>query len=409
MPSDGRRRLFLGLPLVGVPSFPWLLALRYLRSARRDAYIRFLSTVAACGIAVGVAALILVLAALSGLHDKLLAQILAAVPHLEVSSPAVADRDEWARAASEAVRGVEGVESVHRIVRGQGWVMVDDLPLPVIIVGYDDLLPRSFPEATSRQPGLYLPQALARRWGVFPGDVLTVISPRSTLTPLGPAPRTRPLEVVGTFRSQAAQGGDRIAIPLSDARRLFGRSADVLEVSVTEGLDGAVAMAPEIAAVVPSAEVSTWRELNRSLYFVLRLEKVLLFLAVGLVVLVATLALVVDLALVVTSKRAEIGALGALGTSPRRLRHAFLLLGALLAAVGLVAGTALGITGAWAMDHFRLLSVPGQVMFVDHIPFQVTARDLTLVLGSTLALVLFAAWNGARRASALEPVEAMRR
>jgi lipoprotein-releasing system permease protein len=153
----------------------------------------------------------------------------------------------------------------------------------------------------------------------------------------------------------------------------------------------------------------TWQEINRSLFFVLRLEKALMFVAVALIVLVAAFALVADLALIVSSKRSEIGMLGAMGAPPALVRRTFLLVGALLAAGGAGAGTAIGVAGAWLLDRYRVLSLPGQVYVFDYVPFDIRPGDLGIVLALTLALALAFSLYAAQRAAALVPIEALRR
>lgn len=395
--------------------FPLLLSLRYLRSTRKDAYVSFLSAVAALGVTVGVAALVLVLAALAGLHERLLDQVLAATPALEVSLPVPEGTagDEASQRAMEAILALPGVTEARRVVRGQGWLVYEGVPEPLRLVGYEGDLPHSFPEAADRRPGLYVPRNLAQRWGAGPGDVIDVVSPQPTLSPFGPQPRMRRLPLAGIFESSGVETVQRAALPLEVAESLLGRRGTTLEVAV-EDLENAPAMVKAVEGalegIVPAgATVRSWRELNRSLYFVLRMEKTLLVVAVGLIVLVAALALVVDLALVIASKRSEIGMLGAMGASPTDLRRAFLFLGTLLAALGLVLGSALGAGGAWVLDRFRLLRVPGQVMFVDHIPFRLQSEDLLLVVVLTAVLVTLASLYAGHRAAALSPVEALRR
>ena len=395
-----------GLLLRRLP-FPLLLALRYLRSTRRDAFAGFLSVVAAAGIALGVAALILVMAALAGLHRMLLGQVLAGTPQIEVELPLGSDGAAVAAVATR-LAAVPGVVRAERLVRGQGWLVVEGAPVPLKLVGFTGELPASFPEATDHRPGFYLPADLVRRWHLEVGQRIPVVSPRPTLTPFGLQPRLRALELAGTFETYAADPVQRAALPFDVAESLLGSGSRLIEVS-TGDLDRALALAPRLAAELPAgSRLATWKDLNHSLYFVLRLEKSLLFVAVSLIVLVAALALVVDLALLIASKRAEIGMLGAMGARRRQIRAAFLYLGSLLAACGLIPGATLGIATAWLLDRFQLLSVPGQVMFVSYIPFRVEPWDLTLILTASVLLVLASSLSAARRASALQPVEAMR-
>ncbi len=394
----------MGLPL------PFLLALRYLKSGRKDAYVSFLSLLATGGITLGVAALILVLGGLSGLQDFLRSDVLARTPHLEVELDADAD----AGAVGSRLAGVEGVVEVQRILRARGWLLFAGGAVHVDAVGYEGRLPRSFPLADSAsaegaEEGLYVSDGLARRWAIEVGDRVEVVSPRPTLTPFGPQPRLHQLRVAGVFQAGRTEDDqERVALPLDAARRLFGDRGDRIEVR-TAGLEEALGVAPRVAAALPEgSRVRTWQELNRALFFALKLEKMLMFAAVFLIVPVAAMSLITVLALLISSKRSEIGMLQAMGARPRTLRRAFLVLGGLLGAIGLSLGGSLGIGGAFVLDRYRLISPPGDIYFLDHIPFRVETGDLMAIFGATVALIVGSTLYAARRAAALRPVEALR-
>lgn len=387
---------------------PAVLALRYFRSTRRDAFTTFLSAVAVGAITVGVLALILSLAALSGFQDLLRSEVLSRTPEIEVELPAGLGAEE-ADAAAGALRGVEGVRDVRPVVRGEGWVVHSGRVVPAQLVGFTGDVPPAFPEVEGSGPGLYLSRTLARSWALDPGQVVEVVSPRPTLTPLGPQPRIRSVPLAGVYDGGRMAERERAAVPLAVAESLFGAGHRHLLVS-TGGLERSLEVAPRVAAALPEgSRVSTWRDLNRPLFFALRLERVFLFLGVSLIVVVASLALLADLALIIANKRRDLGVLLTLGTTPRTLRRSFLCLGAILAVLGTALGSALGVALAVAFDRLRVLRLPGEVFFVDYIPFHVRPRDLALILGVTLGLSAAASLYAAGRAAALDPVEAMRR
>ncbi|HEX6862145.1 MAG TPA: FtsX-like permease family protein, partial [Thermoanaerobaculia bacterium] len=282
---------------------------------------------------------------------------------------------------------------------------------PVELVGFEGQVPPSFPGAAGRPEGLYVTSALATRWGLRPGDTLEVVSPRPTLMPFGgPQPRVRSLPLAGMYEAGKTQEDrERAALPRKIAESLLGNTHRRLEVTAGD-LDAAVDVAQRLPAALPEGSVvRTWKELNRPLLFALRLEKLVMFVAVSLIVLVAALALVADLALIISSKRPEIGMLGTMGATPAALRQAFVLLGGLVAGLGILVGTILGVGGAWVLDHFRLLRVPGRVYFLDYVPFLVQPEDLIVVLLLTFGLALVSSFYAAQRAAALDPVEALRR
>jgi lipoprotein-releasing system permease protein len=389
--------------------FPWVLALRYLRSTRRDAFATFLSVVAACALALGVFALVIVLAVISGFQSALRTELLGRTPQIEIELPSGLGA-EVAAAAREAVRRVPGVVSAQLQVRGGGWLVDQGKVQAVELVGFEGEVPRSFPGAAGKEEGLYVPSSLAARWGLAPGQTLQVVSPRPTLTPFGPQPRLRSVRLDGTYESgRTQQERERVALPRSLAETLLGTGERQIEAAANTA-DAALEVASRLPPILPAGStVRTWKDLNRPLLFALRMEKALMFVAVSLVVLVAALALVADLALIISSKQAEIGILGTIGATPAALRRAFVLLGGLVAGGGMLVGTVLGVGGAWVMDHYKLVKVPGRVYFLDYVPFLVQPADLALVLLLTFLLTLAAAWYAAQRAASLDPVEAIQR
>ena len=385
--------------------FPALLALRYLRSTRKDAFVTFLSAVAAGGVALGVGALILSLGALSGFQRALKSEILARTPELEIRLPPSADVE----AARRAIAAVPGVQAMQVVLRGRGWLLSEGRAQAVEVVGFENDLPAAFPARADGRSGIWISDGLALRWGLEPGMPVEIASPRPTLTPLGPQPRVRALKVAGTFPTGRSADEERAALPLAVAQTLLPGADRRLELRAG-GLAAAMALRPQLqAAAPPGSQVLTWQDLNAPLFFALRLEKSVMFVAVFLIVIVASLALVADLALIIASKTGEIGMLGAMGAAPQTLRSSFLLLGALLAGLGALTGGGLGAGAAWVLDRYRLLRLPERVYFLDYVPFVVQPLDFALVLGLTLALALGCSFYAAKRAAELDPVEALRR
>jgi lipoprotein-releasing system permease protein len=386
--------------------FPLLLALRYLRSTRRDAFATFLSAVASGGIALGVAALIVSLAVISGFQEALRSELLGRTPQIEVELPPEAD----AAAARDAVGRLDGVVSAQVLARGGGWVLSGSKVRAVDLVGFEGRVPPSFPGAAGLPAGLYVPSSLATNWGLRQGEEVALVSPRPTLSPFGPQPRIRGVAVTGVYQTGRTQEDrERVALPLDVAKTLLGSGNLLLEVSAQD-LDAALEVAQRLpAALPPKSVVRTWQDLNRPLLFALRLEKVMMFVAVSLIILVAALALVADLSLIISSKRPEIGMLGTLGATPAALRQTFVLLGGMVAGIGILTGAVLGVGGSWVLDHYRLVPVPGRVYFLDYVPFLVQPEDLVLVLLLTLILALGSSLYAAKRAASLDPIEALER
>ncbi len=390
-------------------------ALRYLRSARDDTLIHQLTRLTVAGLALGVAALILALSALTGFQEHLLDDVLSRSPELQVEW-----RETPAPELLEAIARVDGVESIQGMRRGRGWIRREGgEPRDVEILAYESFVPRWLRRSStantpdSLRSGVLVSDALARPWGLEAGEVIELITPRRTLTPLGPAPRTRRLEVVGLLDGSRIHEviGERVALPLDLGASLLGPGRAISDIGLVEGADEGE-VEETLRALLPPSEavrVTTWREQHRSLLFVLRLEKFAVFASVTLIVLVASFALVSALALILSSKRAELGLLSAVGMSRRRLRRLFLMLGALLAAGGAGLGGLLGASTAFVLDHFEIISLPGDLYVVDHVPFAVRSQELLAVLAATVIVTLVAAFFGARGATSWTPVEALRR
>ena len=387
---------------------PLLLALRYARSTRKDASVRFLSTITAGGIGLGVAALILAVSALSGFQATLLEGVLARSPLLQVEIPPGVDVESVRRAALDH----EEVRSAQVILEGSGWVEDQGRLQGCRLYGLEREVPRWFPGAAG-QPltGLFIADSLALRWGLTVGESVRIVSPRPTMTPFSrQLPSNRKLAVVGVFSAGGSESiQTQIALPLATAEgMLWGTDRrldiDLPTAAVERVAEGLRARLPE------GARVLSYRDLNRGLFFALRLEKALMFVGVFLIVLVASQTLVSSLAMIIANKRRELGALGTLGMAPEQMRSTFMILGGILAGAGILGGGALGCVSAWALDRYQLIALPEQVYIVDFVPFLLRpVEDLSVIVGSTILLTLLAARSAGRRASLLSPAQALRR
>ncbi len=397
--------IFRSLGEVTRSPLPVVLATRYLKSGRKDSFVTFLSAVAAGGIAVGVAALILALSALAGFQSALRGEILQRTPEIEIE---VGDRVA-AAALQRRLLAMSEVRSAQITARGAGWIAHRGSIRPVAMLGYEGPVPVIFPGAEGRPNGLYVPDSLADAWILEPGEVVEIASSRPTLTPLGPQPRVVRLAVTDSFDSGVTEQRNRIALPLAAAEALLGRSEYRILVE-TGDLSSALALVARLRVENESAlRMSSWQDLNQALFFALRLEKTLMFLAVLLIVLVAALALVSDIHLIVASKRREIGILGAMGATRRTITRSFVLLGGALGLAGVAVGGSVGVSVAWLLGRYQLLRLPASVYFLDHVPFEVEPGDVFLVMASALAIAALAAALGSRSAASLRPVEVLHR
>jgi lipoprotein-releasing system permease protein len=385
--------------------FALFLALRYLRSARKDAFTSFLSAVASIGIGLGVAALVLALAALAGMQRALRREILDRTPSLAVTPAAGSDP----LAVERSIAALPGVEQVQRVVEGRGWILAGDRALPVRILGYQGSPPRSLPGTAGANPGLYLADHVASRLGLRPGEVTQLASARASLTPLGLQPRLLSMRLEGIYSAGRIEEESVAAMPLERAEILLGRARIGRLFVGTRTLDDALVIAERLRRELPpGTEVATWRQLNQPLFFALTLERTVLFLAVSLIVAVAAMALFSDLQLVAATKRRELALLVAMGADDGALRRSFLWLGLLLGGGGAFAGGAFGGLVAWTCDRWQLVRLPAGLLVFDSLPFWLRAGDVGAVIGMTLLLTVVCSMLGARRAARVFPAEALR-
>ena len=408
----------------GFLSFSSMLAIRFLRSSRSGALITRLSGMTSAGLGLGVAALILALSVLSGFQTNLLDDELTRSPQLVVEGLKLSDLSQL----QETMAGLSGIKSVQKLSRGRGWLIDSDEFRPVELIAFEKSLPSWFPEASragsglvdeTSKSGLWLSDRRARAWALRTGDKVQIVSPRATLTPIGrPIPMRRQLTVVGTWQEGRDPETERAAGPWSLLGPLVGTGSTTLDVEledsamaekVAEALRLRVAALEQAGTSGGQMTVKTWRDLNAGLLFVLRLEKALVFIAVFLIVMVASFALISALALILSAKQGEIGVLSAMGARPQALRAAFFQLGLLLTLAGASAGAALGISLAFILDRFELVHLPQGIYIVDYLPFLIRPFDLAVVLVACFGFATLSSIWAARRVGRLNPIEAIRR
>lgn len=403
------------------------LALRYLRFHRGRTFLSIITLISVSGVTVGTAALVIALSLMTGFQEDVRERILGGNAHLTVmdaSEPTFADAEGLVLrvAAIEGVRAsgpvlftpamiksesadapafaeIEGIDpAVHGSVVTVGSGSTDPLAL---LAGRDDASP----------PAIVLGEQLARRLAVGPQDQVRVLVARMTLTPFAPIPRSRLFRVAGTFRSEAfQQDAQRAYVRLEDARSLLDAPtrASWLEVRLAD--PRALARAKQLLAdtLGPQWSVVDLLEQNEAMLKALNTEKVILFLAIGLIVIVASLNIVSTLILMVADKIKEIGTLTAMGARPVGIASIFMLQGILIGVVG----SSLGLSAGWAiahwLDRYKVIALNPEVYYLSHVPFSTRPVDIAFVGVLTLLVSFVATLYPAWKAAALDPVEAIR-
>jgi lipoprotein-releasing system permease protein len=397
-------------------------ALRYLLARRKQAFISLISLISTAGVAVGVMALILALALMTGLQQELRDRIVGSTAHIYVHKVGgIADyAEEGAR-----LRQVPGVIGAAPAILGKALIRTEGGDAFITLKGVDPALEPTVTELDRSMQsgtlaglappdegldGIVIGQDLARQLGAYLGDVVTLLTPEGTLSPYGIMPRTRRLQVVGIFSLGLYEFDMAYGfVSLGVAERLASRAgADFIQLRVAD-----IYAAPRIAASIPDRlgpEYLTqdWAEMNRSLFSALWLEKMAISITIGLIVMVAALNIIASLILLVMEKSRDIAILKTMGTSAWSVMVIFMLQGLIIGLVGTAVGASAGLAIAHLLDHHQLIRVPMDVYQVAHVPFTVEQRDFVVVILAAVLICFLATIYPSRQASRLDPAQALR-
>jgi lipoprotein-releasing system permease protein len=398
-------------------------ALRYLFAKRKQAFISVISLVSMLGVTVGVMALIIALALMTGLQQGVRDRMLGSSAHIYVfRTGGITDY----QADVTRLSAVPDVLGVAPALMAQALVSKDGQQAFITIKGIDPALePRVTEVAGSltsgrfadlddggeeRLPGILIGHELAGKLGAQIGDAVTVLTPSGTLSPMGVMPRQRRLTVVGIFTLGLFEFDQAYGfVTLGTAGRLAGKTEpDHLELRVRD-IYAAPAMADSLSSLDDGTYLAQdWADLNRSLFSALWLEKVAISIAIGLIVMVAALNIVASLVLLVMEKSRDIAILKTMGASATSIRRIFMLQGFVIGVVGTVVGTAAGVGTATVLDRMQVIKIPADVYQLSHLPFTVVPRDVVFVVLAALVICFVATIYPSRQAARLDPAEGLR-
>lgn len=402
-------------------NFELFIARRYLTAKRKQAFISVITFISTLGIAIGVMALIIAIALITGFQDDVQDKILGSTAHLMVQNYLGEGLSDY----SQLIQKLEADEEVINVSP----VVYDYVLLtgpyknsPGVLRGMDfnqerestewlqDLQGR-LPEPGEKIPGILLGRDLALNTGAGIGDQVNVLSPSFRLSPTGLIPRQKRFIVTGIFHTGLYEFDNTTAlVSLDVAQKLFklGDKVNLLQIRISN-IFRAEEVADRIKNVLPPENyVTTWMEMNKPLFSALKLEKQLLFLTITLIVIVAALNIVATLILMVMDKTREIGILLAMGATPKNIRKIFFFQGAMIGIIGTAAGTALGLFWNWLANTFELIKVPVDIYHIAYVPFHLKILDLALIIGVALLISFSSTLFPSHRASKIDPVVALK-
>jgi len=420
-------------------SFELFIASRYLRAKRRQAVISVITAISIIGVAAGVASLVIALAINNGFRQDLQDRLLGSTAHIDlmrVQSDGIRNwRDLLARmqtqphvtAASPALyeqvlisRGPRATGAVIKGVLPEYDSHVSEILKTVKLGSALPLNPAPAPnhgETNSEQgrpeqlPAIVLGKEMADDLGASVGSVVLVTSPQGELTPLGLIPKYVRFKVAGIFNSGFFDYDKTWAyIRLADAQQLFGLGdvVSVIEFKV-DNLYNAGAIAAQLEQAAGKGFMTTsWMEQNRALFRALRLERVVTFITIGLIVFVAALNILISLIMMVMEKTRDIAVLVSMGARKSQVRRIFIAQGVLIGVVGTVLGLIAGYALSWLGGHYHFISLSPEVYSIDYVPFAPRPLDGVIValvaLGISFIATIYPSWTASR----ILPAEALR-
>lgn len=406
-------------------SFAWFVARRYLTARRRQAFISLISAVSILGIGVGVMALVIALALMTGVQGELRDRIVGSTAHIYIYK-----HDGYQDVQAEIRRmSVAGVTGAAPAIVGQGMMQavggtaqgefiqlkgIDPALEPAVTDLQGALQSGSIEKLATRseteRDGVILGADLAERLGVTESDMVTLITPRMVMTPSGPVPKMLVLQVVGTARfGFYATDSAAAFVTIDTAARALGKAGpDLIQLRLAD-LDQARQLHADLQTQLGSDyDIDDWTELNGPLYSALELEKLAISLTIGLIVMVAALNIVASLVLLVMEKNRDIAILRTMGATARAIRMIFILQGFIIGMIGTVGGTVLGLIVCVVADRYQLIKLPSDVYQIAYLPFRVQPLDVLIVMVSVLLVCLAATVYPSRQAGRLDPAEALR-
>jgi len=404
-------------------SYEWFIARRYLTARRKQAFISVITSISILGISIGVMALIIAIALITGFQDDVQEKILGSTAHVMIRDWSGDGLEDYESLADRVAR-MDGVISATPVVydsvmiigpyqsQGGGLLRAMDFEQELPLSSWLRELERGeLPERGARREGILLGRDLAFSVGAAVGDVVTVISPSNRLSPLGMSPKFTRMKVTGIYATGLYEWDSTTALVWLDAgQRIFGLGdkINLIQIRIDQIFD-APRIRDRIREFLPEdTHAMTWMEMNESLFSALKLEKRLMFFTITLIVIVAALNIIATLILMVMEKTRDIGVLKAMGASSRSIMRIFFLQGSMIGVFGTIIGTALGLFWCFLANTFELIKLPVDIYMIAFVPFRIKVLDLLAIVGVALLISFLSTLFPSHRAARVDPVNALK-
>lgn len=407
-------------------TFELQVALRYLRAKRKQAVISLITVISILGVAAGVAALVIAIAINAGFRTVLQSKLLGAQPHITLQSTdgmGIADFVNLAKKIEKMDGVVAAAPSVYETVmlvgaksrRHQGVFLKGILPESETRMS---ALARNIVQGDFgkfNEDSIVVGRELADSLGVQVGDDVEVISAETVSTPTKQMQRTSTFTLIAIFSSGLYDLDNSWAyVPMARAQWLMAIGTDVVPSIDVKVRDEDLDRAPDIAASLAEKlgkdhfDSTNWKELNRSIFSALELERIVMFLTIGLIVLVAALNIVAMLTMMVLEKTRDIAILLSMGATAHQIRRIFVWQGVIIGVVGTFFGLILGHLISFLADKYHLVHLAADVYTIAYVPFRANLLDSLIIAVAAIAISFLATLYPSAAAAKLQPVEALR-
>jgi lipoprotein-releasing system permease protein len=403
----------------------YFIGLKYLLAKRKQTFISIITAISISGVAVGVMALIIVLAVMNGFEREVKDRILGATAHVHVTSLEGSVADPFALA--RRVDAMDGVIAASPYLFSQVMISSGTASTGAILRGVDiptigkvTRLPRDIrkgkledlaKKTDSGLPGIILGKELAANLGISPGDLVEILVPGGNITPMGAFPGIARFRVAGLSESGMYEYDASFTyVSLEEAGRLMGMEGRATGVEVkVDDIYQAGRIATRIREELGHPYwAKDWMQSNRNLFSALKLEKVVMFIILVLIVMVAAFNIISTLIMVVMDKTRDIAVLMTLGATRKMVRKIFALEGLLIGLAGTVAGSILGTLLCYLLRRYEFIRLPSDVYYISTLPVDLSPEILILVGASSILICFLATLYPSRQASLIDPAEAIR-
>jgi len=403
--------------------YQFFIARRYFRSKKKHSGISINTLISTAGVALGVMTLIVVLSVMSGFHEDLQDKILGVNAHIIAMNYKGKMLDY--EAVKEKIDAVKGVTDSSPFIYGQVMLRFGDRAQGVVIRGVDpvsgagtiDILHKL--KAGSIEslkdsddiPGIIIGQELLRKLGLFAGDTVDMVSPIGELGPLGMMPKMKKFRIAGYFEAGMYEYDSSLAfIDLGEAQTFFkyGNAVTGIEIKLND-IYNADRVSENIQEMLgPPFYAKDWMQMNRNLFSALKLEKIVMFIILTLIVLVASFNIISNLIMIVIEKGREIAILKAMGAKNKGVMLIFMLHGLIIGVTGTVIGLAGGSVLCYLLKTYKFITLPGDVYYLSYLPVKMSLFDFVVVPSAAIIITLLATAYPSWQAAKIDPVEPLR-